>query len=228
MQPYLFPYIGYFQLIRAVDRFVLYDDVNYIKGGWINRNRILINGRPRLFTLSLSGASPNKLINQLHMFNSDKDGRGRVLNLIRESYQKAPQYRSAYPIIEQIMSVDTNNLSQLIEVSVKTIAVYLGINTPIVAASAIPYDRTLKGEERLISLCRAIRASTYINSIGGAELYHKDVFAAHGIALYFLKTKAIEYYQGGGAFVPNLSIIDILMFNTTDDIADILGTYELV
>lgn len=223
MQPYLFPYIGYWQLIHAVDTFVIFDDVNYIKKGYINRNSILVNGSPHLFTLSLIGASQNKHINEITVGNTSV----KLLKTLEMTYKKSPYFSSIYPLIEQIVLNDEKNLAKFIYKSFETIAHYLGINTKFIFSSDIKKNNRLKAEDKIIEICEIMGAKTYINPVGGKELYRKEHFHLHNINLYFLNSEPIKYRQFEYEFVPYLSIIDILMFNSKSEIQDMLERYTL-
>lgn len=224
MQPYLFPYIGYWQLINAVDTFVIYDDVNYINKGYINRNSILVNGKSQQFTLELIGASQNKLINEIEVGNN----REKLLKTIKQNYTKAPSFDKVYPIIENIINQNEKNLANFIGYSLEKISNYLEIDTKFVYSSNIKKDNTLKAQDKILEICNILKADKYINAIGGQELYNKEIFKENGIELNFLKTELVEYKQFKNDFVPYLSIIDILMFNSKDEIKNMLDRYELV
>lgn len=227
MQPYFFPYIGYWQLINAVDKYVIYDDVNFIKGGWINRNRILINDKPGFINLKMDGASPNKLIKEIQV-SSDNRWKSKLLKTIEHSYKKAPFFEKVYPILEEIVNYDEVNLALYLENSIKKIAEYLDIKTEFILSSSINKDNSLKGQDKVIEICKILRATEYYNSIGGAELYSTDSFDANGIELKFLKTESIEYKQFNNEVIPYLSIVDVMMFNSKEDIKKMLDKYSLM
>jgi len=227
MQPYLFPYIGYWQLINAVEKYIIYDDVNYIKGGWINRNRILIAGQPCCFTLKLQKATQNKLINE-HTILDDVEHRRKMLLTLKHAYTGATYFRTVYPMLEKIILHDQNNLAQFLFFSIKTICEYLGINTEILVSSNIEKDNSLKAQEKVIAICKTMEATNYINAIGGQSLYSCAAFAEENIKLNFLQTKNCSYKQFDNEFVPNLSIIDVMMFNSTQEIRRLLGEYDLI
>ncbi len=226
MQPYFFPYIGYWQLINAVDKYVIYDDVNYIKGGWINRNRILINDKPSFINLKMNGSSPNKLIKEIHVSN-DNRWKNKLLKSIELSYRKAPFFEMSFPIIEEIINHDEVNLSLYLENLIKRIAEYLEINTEFVLSSNIEKDNSLKGQDKVIEICKSLGAKEYYNAIGGVELYSAENFNSYGIELRFLRTEYIEYKQFKNDFSPYLSIIDVMMFNSKEEIMNILDMYSL-
>lgn len=227
MQPYIFPYIGYFQLINAVDKFVIYDDVNFINKGWINRNRILNNGKESLFTIPLKEASQNKLINEIEV-NWDDSWKSKFFKTLEQCYKKAPFYQAILPIIEQTLSLDDEVISKITESNLRLICEYLDINTEIVSSSVIYQNTGLKAQERILDICLQEKSTQYINPIGGLELYDKGYFEAKNIKLNFIKSSAVEYPQFKNEFVPWLSMIDVLMFNSKEKIKDFLNNYELV
>lgn len=228
MQPYLFPYIGYFQLIKAVDIFVLYDDVNYINRGWINRNRILLNGEPHLFTIPLSKASQNKLINEIEI-QDNQEAKIKLLKLIQHAYSKAPYFDDVYLLIENILNYQEKNLSRFIENSIKKISEYIGISTAIMISSKLKKNNALKGQEKIINICKILGSDCYINPIGGVHLYDENQFSDENIVLKFIKPKEIHYRQFKlNQHIPNLSIIDVLMFNSKSDISNFILHYQLI
>jgi hypothetical protein len=227
MQPYLFPYIGYFQLINAVDRFVLYDDVNYINKGWINRNQILVNDQAHMFTIPLREASQNKKINEIEVSN-EKVWREKLLKTVAMTYKKAPLYRDVFPLIESILSFEKSNLSEFIHNSIIQLCKYLGIATTIIPTSSIYANQGLKGQSRIIDICDLEKANIYINPTNGRSLYQQPEFLLKGIDLKFIRTRNIAYRQYSDiAFVPYLSIIDVLMFNHNENLKKILTEYDL-
>ncbi len=227
MQPYLFPYIGYFQLMHAADKFVLYDDVNYIKKGWINRNNILVNHQANLFSIPLKEASQNKLINELYLSDEQK-WRAAFLKTIEQAYKKAPFFAEVYVLIQNIINAEVGKISALILKSFRVLNEYLCIDTELVETSAIYDVSHLKGQERILGICKKENTQDYINPIGGQELYSKSMFEDNSIQLNFIKTNPIVYKQFGKEFIPWLSIIDVLMFNSKEEIKIMLNQYELI
>ena len=227
MQPYIFPYIGYFQLINAVDKFVIYDDVNFINKGWINRNRILNNGVDSLFSIPLKEASQNKLINEIEV-NWDSAWKSKFLKTLEQSYKKAPFYQETLLIVQKILNIDNESISKIVEHNLRLICAYLDIKTEIVSSSAIYQNTHLKAQERILDICLQEKATEYINPIGGLELYDKVFFEAQNIRLNFIKSKPIQYLQFKNEFVPWLSMIDVLMFNSKEEIISFINNYELV
>ena len=228
MQPYFFPYIGYFQLMNAVDEFVVYDNIEFTKKGWINRNRILVNGKDSFITLPLKKDSDYLDVRDRYLADSWLSERVKMLNRIKESYRKAPQFDSVYPVIEKCILYDESNLFKYILNSLKIVKAYIEIDTPLVISSTITIDDTLKADKKVIAICKARKADTYVNAIGGMELYLKETFQEKDIELKFIKSKPFEYPQFGDAFVPWLSIIDVIMFNPQDRIVQMLREYELI
>jgi len=224
MQPYFFPYIGYWQLINAVDIFVIYDDVNYIKGGWINRNRILVNKQEYMLTLPLEKSSPNKLINEITL------GRGldKLIKTVSMAYRQAPNFDTAMPLFEEIFHNSTSNLAMFLESSIRKICDYIGIQTKILVSSSIDKDNSLRAQEKIIDICMRLKSDQYINSIGGQELYDAITFKEHGIKLEFVQPLPLAYKQFGNSFIPWLSIIDVLMFNSPQQAYEQLSQYDVV
>ncbi len=227
MQPYIFPYIGYFQLINAADRFVILDDVNYINKGWINRNNILVNGKANMFTIPLKDASQNKLINEITV-SDDAKWQAKFLRTIELNYKKAPCYDNVYPVIAEILNSGINKIADLNYYSITRINEYLGIHTEIVSTSSVYQNTVLKGQDRIIDICIKEKATDYINPIGGVELYSKEAFGKNNLNIQFIKTGTIVYEQFKHQFVPWLSIIDVMMFNSPEVIKDILNQYEFI
>ena len=194
MQPYFFPYIGYWQLMNAVDKYVIYDDVNFIKGGWINRNRILVNGKPQYFNVQMKGSSPFKLINEIEINNSEISI-NKNLKTIYMAYHKAPYFSKVNLLIEKILKKQTPNLAEYVINSIKCITEYLNINTEIIISSKMPKNNELKNQDKVIEICKKLNATEYYNAIGGMELYSFDDFRKSGINLSFLKTNDICYKQ---------------------------------
>lgn len=227
VQPYLFPYIGYFQLIRAVDKFVCFDDVNFIKRGWINRNKLLVNGKEHLFTIPIKAASQNKLINELEL-SSDTKWKQNFLKTVELNYKNAPLFDKVFPLLEHIVNFEENNLSLFIQNSFNILLPYLQITTQTVKSSSVYENRFLKGAERLVDICKKERADIYVNPIGGKEIYSKEFFSENGIQLLFLQSHNIIYPQFSGQFVPWLSIIDVMMFNPPDKISNFMNEYDFL
>lgn len=227
MQPYFFPYIGYFQLIASVDVFIIYDNIKYTKKGWINRNRMLLNGSDAMFSLPLRKDSDSLDVVQREI-SSDFD-REKLLNQLRGAYRRAPFFKDVFPLLEKVIKNTDSNLFRYIRYSVEVVCEALGIETKIVTSSDLSVGRDLKSQDKVIALCKAVSADAYINSIGGVDLYEKKVFSENGIDLNFLKPRPLNYAQFGGDFVPWLSIIDVMMFNPMGEISKVAhNNFDLV
>ncbi|MBQ6383729.1 MAG: WbqC family protein [Clostridia bacterium] len=227
MQPYFFPYLGYWQLMNLSDEYIIYDDVNYIKGGWINRNRIKINGEPALFGLSIHKASQNRLINE-HTISMSKEDKTNLIHKIEFAYKKAPYYSDVMSLFTEIMWFEDDNLAGFLANCNRKTADYLGIKTPIYSATEMQLDHAHRAQQRIIDICHERGCDEYTNAIGGKELYDKNTFEQNGIKLSFLHMDSnIVYPQGDGEFLPDLSILDVLMYNSLDEIKELLGRYTL-
>jgi WbqC-like protein family len=227
MQPYFMPYIGYFQLIAAVDLFIVYDNIKYTKKGWINRNRMLLNDADVMFSLPLKKASDTLDVIQREL--SADFNRNKLLSQFKGGYGQAPHFPETFQLLERIFGCEDQNLFQYIYHSLIEICRHLGIKTKIRVSSNVPINHDLKAQDKVLAFCDAMEADTYINTIGGTDLYNKDEFRARGVDLKFIKAKPFEYEQFNAAFVPWLSIVDLLMFNPIDVVQDCIhSNYELI
>ncbi|WP_417872734.1 WbqC family protein [Xanthomarina gelatinilytica] len=228
MQPYIFPYIGYFQLIHAVDEFVFLDNVNFIKRGWVNRNCILINDEKKMITFPCNKISQNKLIQNTEIDMTSKEY-SKLIRTIKLAYRKAPYYNEVIPIIEKTLQSNFKTISELAIFSVKSVANYLQINTKF-RISSIEFNEVKNAmpSDQLIQICKALNSKKYINAIGGQKLYEKEYFYKNSVDLYFLKPEINSYKQYNKEFVGGLSIIDVLMFNDVQTIQAMLKNYSLI
>ena len=227
MQPYFLPYIGYFQLMAAVDKFILYDDVHFIKGGWINRNRILLDGRSHLFTVPLSGASPNRLINRIELVAAG-GWRTKLIRTIEQAYRLAPQFQQVIPLIRDVVLFPERKLAGYLSHGLARIKTYLDIPAELVPTSSVYHNSELNGQDRILDICRQVGATVYINAKGGRELYDAESFRANKVALQFLESATISYDQRRPEFHPSLSIVDVLMFNPQPVVKDYLSRVEFL
>ena len=228
MQPYFMPYIGYFQLINSVDKFIIYDNIQYTKKGWINRNRTLINEKDQLITLPIKKDSDYLNVVERELSESWGKDKSKMLNVIKASYSKAPYFEESYNLISKCLNNPEINLFRFIYDSIILINEYLEIKTQMVISSTIDVDHTLKSQDKVLSLCKSQNADVYINSIGGIELYDKETFKQNEIKLNFIKSNPIQYKQFNNEFVSWLSIIDVLMFNSKEQIKEYLNNYTLI
>jgi hypothetical protein len=228
MQPYFMPYIGYWQLIHSVDEFIVYDNIEFTKKGWFNRNRILDGDHDRLFTIPIKKDSDYLNVGERYLSDDSQNEIQRTLRIIQNTYRKAPYYSVAYPIIEACFTSNDRNLFGYIYNSIRIICDYLDVDTKITISSQIPIDHNLKAEQKVLALCKATDTDMYVNAIGGMELYDKEEFKSNGLDLQFIKSNNIEYAQLGNPFVPWLSIIDVIMFNDKKTVMRMLEEYTLV
>ena len=206
MQPYFMPYIGYFQLMKAVDKYVVYDDVNYIKGGWVNRNHILINGEKKMFTVTFK----------------------KLMKTLRLNYSRAINFDQTMVLMERIISFPNKQLAVFIANSFREILSYLSVETEILMSSEIPKDNSLRGKDKIIQICEILGADTYYNAVGGKNLYDQEEFREHGITLNFVDSLPQVYSQlHTREFVSGLSMVDVLMNNTKDEVNRLLDSFQL-
>lgn len=228
MQPYFLPYIGYFQLIAATDEFIVYDNIKYTKKGWINRNRMLSNGKDVMFSLPLRNAPDHLDVVEREL--APGPDRHRWLAQLKGAYRHAPQYAQTLPLLEAIAACPETNLFRFLHQALLACCAHLAIDTPIRISSSVDIDHALQAQDKVLALCQALGARSYLNPIGGTELYAHADFAARGIDLHFLRARPCEYRQSGSApFIPWLSIVDVLMFNPLDKVhAWVRGHYDVL
>lgn len=207
-QPYFFPYLPYFQLIRAVDKFILLDDVNFIKKGYINRNETS-GGR---FTIPIKDVSQNRTIRE-HEVVEDDEWKGKFFAYLAHIYLDSPHFPTVRLMLERVI-LDAKNVSEMNYKSISEVCAYLDIRTQIIPTSSI-YPKMGTGQHRILSICKAEKATRYINAVGGQELYDRELFRSQGVELKFLR--GLKSY----------SMIDVMMRYSKDDIKQMLNEYEL-
>src|SRR5690606_28909470 len=147
MQPYIFPYIGYFQLINAVDTFVFYDDVNFIKQGWVNRNSILVNNKDMLFTVPVAKISSFSEIKDTRLDHVNYSiWRNKFCKTLIQNYKKAPFFNEVYPLIRKILDNKIDTIGELAIISIINTCEYLDMEKDF-KVSSIQFPDT-KGLER--------------------------------------------------------------------------------
>lgn len=227
MQPYFFPYIGYFQLMAEVDVFVVYDNIKYTKKGWINRNRILLNGKDSTFSLPLKKDSD--FLDVKDRVLSETFNRDDLINKIRGAYRRAPYFKNVFPLLENIINYRDDNLFNYILYSLGSIKEYLGLTCDIKISSSINIDHSLKSQDKVLAFGNALGAKSYSNPPGGISLYSQEAFSLHGMTLNFIQPNNIIYKQFDEPFVAWLSIIDVMMFNSSDEVLHLItNEYELI
>jgi len=228
MQPYFFPYIGYWQLINAVDTFVIYDNIQFSKKGWFHRNNFLMNDKKTLFTIPIKKDSDNLDVVDRYLSDDSEKQITKTITQIKNNYRKAPYYNDVFPLIEAVFLNQEKNLFYYIFSSVEMICDYLDIDTKIVKSSTIDIDHTLKSQDKVIAINKSLNSTKYINPIGGRELYDIESFIKEAIELRFLESEVPEYRQFSDKFISHLSIIDIMMFNSKNEAKEMLKRYELI
>jgi len=228
MQPYVFPYLGYYQLLHAADVFVCFDDVNFIKKGWINRNRILLNGAPFTFTIPIQGMSQNITIRDSHIA-PDPAWQTKLLGNLKQGYGHTPFYNAIFPLIKPMIQRASGSIADLAEATVRLVVDYLALPVRITRSSALGIAEDIKGQERIIQVAKAHGAAHYINPANGAHLYNEERFALEGMTLRFLRMDPDlrDPQQGKTDFVPGLSMLDILMNVPPEGIRALLARYTL-
>lgn len=227
MQPYFLPYIGYFQLMLESEVFVIYDNIKYTKKGWINRNRMLRNGEATVFSLPLKSAPDNLEIREREL--AGEFDPKKILAQISGVYRRAPFFESTMSLMQDILLFPSRNLFEYIYYSIESLRNRLQIGTPLVICSSLDADHSLRGQDRVLKICRALNAKKYVNPPGGRALYDNRAFLDKGIELAFIEPNLIPYPQFGASFVPALSILDVLMFNSAHRIREeLLPAYEVV
>lgn len=228
MQPYFLPYIGYFQLINAVDEFIVYDNIQFSKKGWFHRNRMLQDGKDEYFSLTLKKDSDYLDVKDRYLSDSWKDEREKVLRKVKENYRKAPHFNEIYPLIENLFRFNEPNLFDFIFNSIQVLCDFLEIKTTLTISSTLVIDHSLKSQDKVIALVEAVQGKTYINPIGGFDLYSPSDFNKRGIKLEFHKAKPLQYPQFNKEFVPWLSIMDLLMFNDKIQVIEWLNAFDIL
>jgi hypothetical protein len=228
MQPYFLPYIGYFQLINAVDQFLIYDNIQYTKKGWINRNRILLNGADVLFSLPLKKDSDYLDVNKRYLADNYGEYKKKFKRQLFSAYSKSPEFKKVFPVVEQCLDCTDVNLFDFIYNSIRLLCSYMEINTSFIVSSSLKIDHNLRSEQKVIVINQCMQSSVYVNAIGGQSLYSKENFDEHKIELKFIQSSPITYKQFNNSFVSNLSIIDVLMFNSKEHVRNYLNSYTLI
>lgn len=227
MQPYFFPYLGYFQLMHCVERFVFYDDAQFMKGGWINRNRILLDGAAAWWTFPIV-RDDHRLPIHRRFYSPSPQAHAGLEAKLANAYRRAPQFEEISGWISALLAAAPSNIAQANRLFAEAVAKRLGIRCEFLAASGFDLDPGLHGQERVLALCERAGASVYLNPIGGAQLYDREAFRDAGIDLRFLRSQPTDYRQAGGAHVPFLSIVDVLMFNRAEDFPALLARHEIL
>ena len=229
MQPYFLPNLGYFHLINSVDVFVIYDDIQYTKKGWINRNRLIFDGNIDYVTIPLVKDSDFLNVNQRTISQGWEKEKSKLFRKLEQYYRKRDNFDKGLALTEKILNYNDVNLFNFIDHSVKLICQFLGIKTRVLPSSTLGDFSEYKGKDKVIAICRALNSETYVNAIGGMSLYDKDEFLNSGLDLKFVKSVFKPYNQNIDVFEPGLSVID-LIFSIADKalLLEQLQSYELI
>jgi hypothetical protein len=250
MQPYFFPYLGYFQGINAVDKYILYEHFNYPIEGWMNRNRLLMKfNQPFFFNALIKDKSPFKKIHQIELLE-DNQWKKKILKALFFNYKGSAYFDEIYSLIEKIVFFESKFLYDYNANGIKSISKFLEIKTQISSennnyvqlenelynlVSDNPFFKPLinlnileKKVARIITICKMEKINTYINAIGGRDLYNKNIFKEYGIDLFFIETNQYSYKQFSNEFISHLSIIDVLMHNGKEGTKKLIENYNLI
>jgi hypothetical protein len=219
MQPYFFPYQGYFQLMAAADRFVVYDDVAFIKNGWINRNRILSSSGVEYVTVPLVGAGSSRSIEATRCA-PPRLWRDKILRKLEQAYARASEREVGIELVRRVLQVaGRESIRDLAVASICEVRAFAGISTDILESSSGYGNRAYSGSARVLDICRREAATTYINLPGGRSLYDSSQFESNGVNLRFLCPSLDAYPQSrGDRFVAGLSILDLIMNVSRDEV----------
>lgn len=227
MQPYVFPYLGYYQLAHTADHFVFYDDVQFMKGGWVNRNRISNQGKPLIFTIPARGVSSSARIMDIGC-GVDAKFQKKFLRQLEQEYRKAPHVEAVVDLVAKTLSgPHEGNMSKLAIASVRNVFDYLDLPLSDQVSSLDHPRADIKGSERVIAVTKALGGQRYVNLPGGVSLYSTDEFAQSGIDLKFIQDQSAPYTQFNHPFIPRLSIIDVMMHNSPDRLRVMLDQVAL-
>lgn len=231
MQPYLYPYIGYFQMVQKCNKFIYYDDVSFIKKGWINRNRIRSGSSEHIFVTPVTKASQNRKINETFL-TSDQLWINKLQKSLDMNYSGSKNYEEVSALVMNTLtkySVPTNTIADLAIASLESVISYFDL--PIIRKRSSMLEKKFENENRsnrLINISKSQGCTRYINSIGGKKLYSKEEFKEHGIELCFLNAEIREYQQTKAPFIKGLSIIDLLMNCSKDEAINHISAGRLI
>lgn len=230
-QPYFFPYLGYFSLIKQTEQFVLLDEVQFIKQGWIHRNRVLSEGGSwNYIRVPLEKYRQKDLISEVRI-NNKEEWRNEIFKHLLYYKKRAPYYQETIDTVEKALNIDTDSIVRLNEHSLRVICNYIGIpaDFKIFTEMGLVVERSEAPDEVPLNICEALgNVTEYWNLEGGASFYDRSKFEKAGIAIKFLKSNLLEYPQIQGGFEKALSILDVMMFNEPKKIRDMLDDFILI
>lgn len=230
MQPYFFPYLGYFCLIKHVDLFILLDEVQFIRHGWIERNRIMHPSDGWLYIrVPLNKHNQETKIRDIYI-NNTENWKQRIFAQLAHYKKIAPFYPDVTRLLEEIFSVDYYDLSHLNKASLKCVCDYLNISTPIKIFSEmeLTIEKVSYPDDWALNICKALAANEYWNPPGGKSLFDIQKYRNNDVSIKFVNISLTPYFQGSKNFVEGLSIIDVLMFNSREDVIGMLDRFSLI
>jgi hypothetical protein len=209
LQPSYLPWLGYFDQLYKSDVFVLYDDVQYDKHGWRNRNRIKTDKGPRLLTVPVLTHGQGLPTNRNARIDTRQPWARKQLQALRVNYAKAPAFGEVFDGLELVLRRPWTHLLDLNRAVLETLCRLLGLTRPILLSSEldIPGQRT----ERLIAICQALGADRYLTGDAASDYLDETQFAANDIRVEYHHYRHPVYAQLHGEFVPYLSVVDLLM-----------------
>ena len=227
MQPYFYPYVGYFQLISAADVFVIADCYQYTKQSWINRNRLILDEQINYFGIPIQNHSSQSLISDINIaepFSPDK-----LFARIKNNYSRTEGWELFAPFFSNVLYTSNLKLIEKINLSLEINMELMGITTKKLRLSDIQLTSEVSGQERVIAICQALGAKEYLNLPGGMNMYSKEVFARNGLSLSFLEPNLISYEQTMDGFISHLSILDLAFSVGLDRLRNIhLPSFSIV
>lgn len=230
MQPYFFPYIGYFSLIKHTDEFMIFDSVQFIRHGWIERNRILKQGGGWLYVkVPLKKFDQKTFIQDVEIDNS-QDWKAKILAQLQVYKKVAPFYNQTKALVDDIFKDDYTNIVTLNKVIMEKICSYIGFHPNITVYSELDLEiePPQAPDEWALNICKALSdVGEYWNQPGGASFFDKSKYDAANLDLKFIHVSLEQYDQKNEAFEPGLSILDVLMFNSPEKINEMLDNFEL-
>ncbi len=233
MQPYLFPYLGYFQLMSKVDAFWLLDTAQFVKRGWMNRNNVFCQGEKTLFSIPVERARRDALIFERKYATEAPIAFRKLLLTLENSYSKAPYIENSCAMVEHarhrsIQNLEGADFTELTEFALRNCADHIGVTTPIKRISSLGLDTSLSGQDRIIAACQMIGAREYLNMAGGRDLYSDSDFESAGVKLLFLHQDLLPYSQGTPHFEPGLSILDAIAHVAPEDFPRLISAGTIV
>ena len=232
MQPYFFPYLGYFSLIKHTEKFILFDTVQFIRHGWIERNRVLKQdeGWQYIQVPLVKKNGRSTLINDIEI-NNNENWQNKILSQLQHYKKKAPNYLRIISLLNDIFFQKYEDIVTLVKISLEKTLQYLSIEKELLVFSKmdLQIEKANAPDEWALNICKAIEGATeYWNPPGGQCFFDKSKYDKSGINLRFHEIHLTEYNQHRGKFEPSLSILDVMMFNSVQEINKMLDNYSLI